>query len=106
MKLREKILPLILVLTIGAGLIPASAADVRADMDPILVKIENSNNVSGVEGFIARLYKLAMGREHDQTGLDYWTGKLDSGEINASNIARFFFSCDEFYSHMNGNTDS
>ena len=48
----------------------------------------------GVEGFISRLYKLAMGRDADGDGLKYWCDQLDNGTITASNIARFFFSCD------------
>ena len=59
----------------------------------------------GVEGFISRLYKLAMGRDADGDGLKYWCDQLDNGTITASNIARFFFSCDEFYS-LNYNVDN
>ena len=52
---------------------------------------------SGVEGFIARLYDLVMGRPYDQEGLNYWVSQLDEGNMNASNIARYFFSCEEYY---------
>ncbi len=51
----------------------------------------------GVDGFIARLYDLVMGRTYDNDGLNYWKNQLNSGSMTASNIARFFFSCDEYY---------
>ena len=52
---------------------------------------------AGVDGFIARLYDLVMGRSYDDEGLNYWKGQLNSGSMTASNIARYFFSCDEYY---------
>ena len=62
-----------------------------------LIKYELRAYPSGVEGFIARLYDLVMGRQYDQEGLNYWVSQLDEGNMNASNIARYFFSCEEYY---------
>lgn len=100
MKLPYRFLSVLLSLIVVFSVCPqvmASDRGVRDDFVTIHYDIYKKYP-AGVEGFIARLYDLVMGRSYDQEGLDYWKGQLDSGSMNASNIARFFFSCDEYYS--------
>ncbi|MCR5803442.1 MAG: DUF4214 domain-containing protein [Clostridia bacterium] len=73
------------------------ASTTNPDPGDNLVLFEMRAYPSGVEGFIARLYDLVMGRQYDQEGLNYWVSQLDEGNMNASNIARYFFSCEEYY---------
>ncbi|MCL2628082.1 MAG: DUF4214 domain-containing protein [Oscillospiraceae bacterium] len=43
-----------------------------------------------VEAFVTRLYKEALGREPDLSGLDNWTGHLMSGRMTGSAVAMSF----------------
>lgn len=42
--------------------------------------------------FVTRLYRNVLGREPDQTGLNYWTRNLVSGTTGAAIAHQFFFS--------------
>ncbi len=52
---------------------------------------KNLNN----EEYIKVLYRTFMGREYDQEGLDYWLGRINSGESRRT-ILRCFAGCPEF----------
>lgn len=52
---------------------------------------KNLNN----EEYIKVLYRTFMGREYDQEGLNYWLGRINSGESRRS-ILRSFAGCPEF----------
>ena len=52
---------------------------------------KNLNN----EEYIKVLYRTFMGREYDQDGLNYWLGRINSGE-SRRNILRSFAGCPEF----------
>ena len=45
--------------------------------------------------FVKRLYLTFMGREFDQSGLDYWVGLLNSGK-SREDVIKGFASCNEF----------
>ena len=47
------------------------------------------------EEYIKVLYRTFMGREYDQDGLNYWLGRINSGE-SRRNILRSFAGCPEF----------
>ncbi len=51
------------------------------------------DTVNQVQGFVGRFYTLAMERDADQAGVDYWTAGLRRGDFNGASIAaNFFFS--------------
>ena len=49
-----------------------------------------------IEAFVARCYRLILGREPDAGGLEYWKGRLSSGEATAAEIINGFVNSDEF----------
>ena len=53
-----------------------------------------AKNLSNEE-YIKVLYRTFMGREYDQDGLNYWLGRINSGE-SRRNILRSFAGCPEF----------
>lgn len=50
----------------------------------------------GVEGFVNRLYTVALGREADPTGYAYWVEMLNSKQMTATEVADGFFNSPEF----------
>ena len=56
--------------------------------------IVNSNrevpSSDGVGGFIQRLYRVALNREFDQDGLEYWVEEVESGSKTGADCAYFF----------------
>lgn len=51
-------------------------------------------NLSDTE-YVKVLYRTFMGREYDQAGLNYWTGRLKQGESRRT-VLRSFAGCPEF----------
>lgn len=47
------------------------------------------------EEYVKVLYRTFMGREYDQEGLNYWVGRLNTGESRRT-ILRSFAACQEF----------
>ncbi|MBP5492703.1 MAG: DUF4214 domain-containing protein [Clostridiales bacterium] len=47
--------------------------------------------------FVERLYNVALGRESEQAGKDFWVGKVSSGELTGGDCARFFLTSEEFH---------
>lgn len=50
----------------------------------------------GIEGFVTRLYTVALGREADPTGYAYWEEMLNSKQMTATEVADGFFNSPEF----------
>lgn len=105
MKLYKKALSLVLTLSVLSSVgFPALAAE-NSTLDNSVAQtlVLNASDYSSVvypanvDGFLMRLYNLVMQRDYDLNGINYWKDKLQSGSMNASNVARFFFSCNEFY---------
>jgi subtilisin-like proprotein convertase family protein len=46
--------------------------------------------------FVTLLYNNVLGRPPDQGGLDFWTGKLDSGELTRGQVMLGFSESDEY----------
>lgn len=53
-------------------------------------------NKDGIEGFVYRLYNIALLRDAEDAGLEDWMNRLQSGEENAAEVARGIFFSDEF----------
>ena len=53
---------------------------------------------SGVDAFVTRCYKVALGREPEPAGFNDWTSKLNNGQIVGFVIAREFIFSDEYKS--------
>jgi hypothetical protein len=51
---------------------------------------------SKVSAFVARLYKVCLGRLYEQDGLNNWVNGLLSKRLTGSSAARGFFNSDEF----------
>lgn len=51
---------------------------------------------SGVEGFVCRLYNIALSREAEEAGLADWTNRLNTKQENAAQVAYGFFFSYEF----------
>lgn len=51
---------------------------------------------SGAQGFIERLYSVALGRASDPTGAQYWLDKVMSGSSTGADLARGFLFSQEF----------
>ena len=57
----------------------------------------NLNTKRGqIEAFIFRMYSVALGRQADSAGLKDWSDKLESGQINAADVANGFINSAEF----------
>lgn len=49
---------------------------------------QNDNMATNTKGQVQDLYRSVLGREGDVAGLDYWTGKIDSGESTIDDVRR------------------
>ena len=59
-----------------------------------------------VEGFVRRAYSLILGREADQSGLDYWVKGLNDKTIKGGDIVSQFMNSDEYVLANHPNTDA
>lgn len=59
---------------------------------------------TGTEGFVYRLYNIAMGREADEAGFNDWNNKLKSKAQTATQVAQGFIFSREFLNHNYNNT--
>jgi len=48
--------------------------------------VDNNDSPSKNEQLVSEYYQKAVGRSPDQEGLEYWTGRLDRGEIGENNL--------------------
>ncbi len=51
-----------------------------------------------IAAFVARLYKICLGRSYDQEGLNNWVNALASCTMTGSSVVRSFFDSQEFKS--------
>lgn len=54
------------------------------------------NNEEGARGFVARIYTIALGREYDEDGLQYWCGLLEGQQTTGLDIFIRITDCPEF----------
>ena len=64
--------------------------------------VDQSNNI---EAFVARLYKVCLGRAYDQDGLDNWVRALTDGTTDVRSVVVDFFNSQEFYNRNLDNTE-
>ena len=57
------------------------------------------------EAFVERGYKLMLGRESDEEGLNYWTDRLNKGDLNAAELITQFVESPEFKGKELSNED-
>ncbi len=57
--------------------------------------IQTEQQEQMVEDFVSRMYEVALGREADEGGLNYWKDRLISGEIDGAGIADGFMKSQE-----------
>ncbi|WIJ26574.1 DUF4214 domain-containing protein [Devosia sp. RR2S18] len=62
---------------------------------PEFVRTFGSEQTVSDADFVGLLYTHALGREHDQSGYNYWVGKLGDGETNRRDLLAFFSESDE-----------
>jgi hypothetical protein len=72
---------------------PASSAEIRCE----IIKLNSEYN-EGIQNFVTRLYKIALGREPDSKGFDDWCRKLFGGDTDGATIAEGFLWSQEFLS--------
>ena len=56
-------------------------------------------NTTGVNGFVNRLYQVALGRQADAQGFREWGDQLREGNITGAQAAEGFLLSDEFTAH-------
>lgn len=57
---------------------------------------ETWRDKEGIEGFVYRLYNVALLRDAEEAGLADWMNRLQTGEENAAEVARGIFFSEEF----------
>ena len=67
------------------------------DIENIVAEVETPE-LTGVEGFVTRLYTEVLGREPDKSGIAYWTEELTSKRLNGGEVAQGFIFSPEFIS--------
>lgn len=72
----------------------------NADDSDAQVRVADKDDVSAV----ARLYKAALDRDPDESGLNYWLGDYEQGS-SLQNIAQGFVDSAEFKQNFNVNSD-
>jgi hypothetical protein len=58
-----------------------------------------------IEAFVARLYKVCLGRAYDQEGLDNWVGALTYGNADVYSVVEEFFNSQEFMNRNLNDTE-
>lgn len=51
---------------------------------------------SGIEGFVRRMYSYCLGRNADNSGLEFYVSNLTSGRLTGATVTRSFFYSAEF----------
>ena len=71
------------------------------EVNPINV----SSDAKSIEGFVARLYRLVLGREPDANGFKYWVNNLKSKKIDGADTVVGFFESKEMTKKNLSNSD-
>ncbi len=80
----------------GSNLTAQCVVYVRPDENDIPEGPKTWEGKTGTEGFVYRLYNVAMSREADESGFRDWNGKLQRREQSAAEVARGFIFSKEF----------
>jgi len=79
MKTTKWICSILLVITMLGGMVGLKAPSARAD-----------EKAPTFEDFVERLYSVALDRASEPEGKAFWVEKVESGEYNGADCARFF----------------
>ncbi len=80
----------------GSNLTAQCVVYVKPDENDIPEGPKTWEGKTGTEGFVYRLYNVAMSREADESGFRDWNGKLQRREQSAAEVARGFIFSKEF----------
>ena len=57
---------------------------------------EYASSTDDIRAFVSRMYTVALGREAESGGLDYWSAELENKRIDGAGISYGFIMSDEF----------
>jgi hypothetical protein len=60
------------------------------------VALDEQSSETGAKGFVSRLYRVCLGREAEETGLNDWTNSLMSGEKKAVDVVQGVLCSQEY----------
>ena len=72
------------------------ASTVTTDITLYAKWVEVKQTGGGFEGFVERLYVVALGRASEKDGKDYWCKLVGNGTLTGADCARFFLTSQEF----------
>ena len=87
---------LVLAMLIGYALHPLVTQAREVIPKTIMAMSKTYSHLSGVEGFVTRLYNVCLDREPDKVGYNDWIDKLKSGTIDGAEAAHGFIFSKEF----------
>ena len=58
--------------------------------------VPQKDEEKGFAGFVERLYKVALGRDSEKEGKDFWCENVSNGNLTGADCARYFLCSDEF----------
>lgn len=71
----------------------------------IAVSNDGDSDLAQIKGFVTRLYQLALNREPDTDGVNYWSFQLIGGTETGGDIARGFFESYEFTNRQTADSE-
>ena len=80
----------------GTNLTAKCTVSVQPDVNDIPDGPSTWQGKTGTEGFVYRLYNVAMGREADDWGFNDWNSQLKNKEKTAAEVAQGFIFSEEF----------
>lgn len=76
--------------------LPDNGSSDTPDDNTLPDKLDTWKTMIGTEGFVCRLYNIALGREAEEKGFREWTQKLNSQKNTAAEVAQGFIFSEEF----------
>lgn len=67
--------------------------------------IAANENVAEVTAFVERMYTVALGRDGEEGGVEYWTIAIARGETTMEAAAKSFFKSDEYVNKNSSDAD-
>lgn len=64
--------------------------------DDSVITVPAKPVLKGAAGFVSRIYTIALNRDYEQAGLDYWVGELESNTTDGFEIFKRITDCPEF----------
>lgn len=89
---------------LGSFTFPRPSTSTTTTPATVITSTPSQTNESGVDGFVERLYTVALGRPSDPVGKANWIAALQNGMTGADAARGFLFS-DEFLNKNMNNTE-